>query len=100
MLAGLAPDVAVLATTATANDRVVGDVLEQLGVGAGGGEDGRPVLRSYRGPLARRSLRLEVVALPRPAERLAWLVETLPTLEGSGIVYTLTKRDAEQVTAS
>ncbi len=99
MLAALAPDVAVLATTATANDRVVGDVLEQLGVGAGGSDDGSPVLRSYRGPLARTSLRLEVVALPRPAERLAWLVETLPRLEGSGIVYTLTKRDAEQVAA-
>ena len=97
MLEALAPKVAVLATTATANDRVVADVLEQLGVGAGGGDDGLPVLRSYRGPLARGSLRLEVVALPRPAERLAWLAETLPGLEGSGIVYTLTKRDAEQV---
>ncbi len=97
MLGALGADVAVLATTATANDRVVADVLEQLGVGAGGGEDGLPVLRSYRGPLARGSLRLEVVTLPRPAERLAWLAETLPALEGSGIVYTLTKRDTEQV---
>ncbi len=97
MLAALAPEVAVLATTATANDRVVADVLEQLGVGATAGDDGLPVLRSYRGPLARTSLRLEVVDLPRPAERLAWLVETLPQLDGSGIVYTLTKRDAEQV---
>ncbi|MDQ3629943.1 MAG: RecQ family ATP-dependent DNA helicase [Actinomycetota bacterium] len=96
MLAALGPEVAVLATTATANDRVVADVLEQLGVGAAD-DDGQPVLRSYRGPLARTSLRLEVVTLPRPAERLAWLVETLPQLEGSGIVYTLTKRDAEQV---
>ncbi|HWF25730.1 MAG TPA: helicase-related protein, partial [Solirubrobacteraceae bacterium] len=52
-----------------------------------------------RGPLARTSLRLEVVELPRPAERLAWLVEHLPALDGSGIVYTLTKRDAEQVAA-
>jgi len=97
MLAALGPDAAVLATTATANDRVVGDVLEQLGVGAGQGDDGLPVLRSYRGPLARTSLRLEVVDLPRPAERLAWLVQTLPQLDGSGIVYTLTKRDTEQV---
>ncbi len=46
-----------------------------------------------------RSLRLEVLELPRPAERLAWLVEHLPALPGSGIVYTLTKRDAEQVAA-
>jgi ATP-dependent DNA helicase RecQ len=94
MLGALPPGVPVLGTTATANDRVVGDVLEQLE--APGGEP----LRSYRGPLARTSLRLEVLELPRPAERLAWLVEHLggsDALPGSGIVYTLTKRDAEQV---
>ena len=92
ILDALAPGVAVLATTATANDRVVADVLEQLA-------DGRP-LRSYRGPLARTSLRLEVLELPQPAQRLAWLVEWLggrDAIPGSGIVYTLTKRDAEQV---
>ncbi|MEX2412427.1 MAG: RecQ family ATP-dependent DNA helicase, partial [Thermoleophilaceae bacterium] len=100
MLDALAPDAAVLGTTATANDRVVGDVLEQLAPvdeasrTANGGGD---ALRSYRGPLARTSLRLETLDLPRPAERLAWLVEHLPSLPGSGIVYTLTKRDAEQV---
>ena len=89
MLALLAPDVAVLGTTATANDRVVGDVVQQL--------SGTEPLRSYRGPLARTSLRLEVVQLPQPAQRLAWLAEHLPTLPGAGIVYTLTKRDCEQV---
>jgi ATP-dependent DNA helicase RecQ len=93
ILAALGPDAAVLATTATANDRVVDDVLEQLG---GGRTD---ALRSYRGPLARTSLRLETVSLARPAERLAWLVEHLPEMTGSGIVYTLTKRDAHQVAA-
>ena len=93
MLDALGPAVAVLGTTATANDRVVGDVLEQLA--PAGGEP----LRSYRGPLARTSLRLEVLELPQPAQRLAWLVEHLPALQGSGIVYTLTKRDAEQVAA-
>ena len=91
MLDALAPDVAVLGTTATANDRVVADVLEQLAVASG------EPLRVYRGPLARTSLRLEVLELPRPAQRLAWLVEHLPALPGSGIVYTLTKRDTEQV---
>ncbi len=91
MLDALAPGVAVLGTTATANDRVVGDVLAQLAAG-----DGEP-MRSYRGALARTSLRLEALELPRPAERLAWLVEHLLALSGSGIVYTLTKRDAEQV---
>ena len=91
MLALLPDGVAVLGTTATANDRVVADVTEQLGAG-----DAAP-LRAYRGPLARTSLRLEVVDLPRPAQRLAWLAEHLPRMPGSGIVYTLTKRDAEQV---
>ncbi|HEY2769630.1 MAG TPA: RecQ family ATP-dependent DNA helicase [Solirubrobacteraceae bacterium] len=94
MLLALPPEVAVLGTTATANDRVVADVVEQLGVGSSG-----DALRTYRGPLARSSLRLEVLELPRPAERLAWLASTLPSLPGSGIVYTLTKRDAEQVAA-
>ena len=94
MLAALSEDTAVLATTATANDRVVADVTEQLALDARGHEH---PLRTYRGPLARTSLRLEVVDLPRPAQRLAWLVEHLPSFEGSGIVYTLTKRDAEQV---
>ncbi|HST43293.1 MAG TPA: DEAD/DEAH box helicase, partial [Conexibacter sp.] len=109
MLAALPEGVSVLGTTATANDRVVADVLEQLGAGteagsgagvAHGGGAGRvpeEPLRSYRGPLGRSSLRLEALELPRPAERLAWLVERLPELPGSGIVYTLTKRDAEQV---
>jgi ATP-dependent DNA helicase RecQ len=93
MLALLPAGVAVLGTTATANDRVVEDVTEQLAAG-----EAAP-LRAYRGPLARTSLRLEVVDLPRPAQRLAWLAEHLPGLEGSGIVYTLTKRDADQVAA-
>jgi len=93
MLDALAPDVAVLGTTATANHRVVADVSEQLTA------PGVPPLRSYRGTLARTSLRLEVLELPQPAQRLAWLVQHLPTLPGSGIVYTLTKRDAEQVAA-
>jgi ATP-dependent DNA helicase RecQ len=91
MLGALDPGVAVLATTATANDRVVADVVDQLA------EPGSEPLRTYRGPLARTSLRLEALERPRPAQRLAWLVEHLPSLPGSGIVYTLTKRDADQV---
>ncbi len=101
MLALLPAGVAVLGTTATANDRVVQDVTEQLAAQSAAGPPacGHPPLRAYRGPLARTSLRLEVVDLPRPAQRLAWLAEHLPELDGSGIVYTLTKRDADQVAA-
>src|SRR5687768_10706951 len=74
VLAALSPDVAVLCTTATANDRVVADVAEQLRVGARSDEQ----LTVYRGALARSSLRLEVVTLPEPAARLAWLATWLP----------------------
>ena len=91
MLERLPEGVPVLCTTATANDRVVADVEEQLSVGRAAG------LRTYRGPLGRTSLRFEVVDLPGQADRLAWLASHLPELPGSGIVYTLTKRDADLV---
>ncbi len=92
MLERLPDGVGVLCTTATANDRVVADVEEQLRTG----HSGAPLV-AYRGPLGRTSLRFEVVELPGQADRLAWLATHLPQLPGSGIVYTLTKRDAEQV---
>jgi ATP-dependent DNA helicase RecQ len=79
----------VLATTATANNRVVDDVSTQLG----------PRLKVVRGPLLRESLRLENLRLPSQAARLAWLADRIPKFEGSGIVYTLTKRDSENVAA-
>jgi ATP-dependent DNA helicase RecQ len=87
MIDRLPDGVAVLCTTATANDRVVADIEEQLGTSA----------TTYRGPLGRSSLRFEVVELPGQADRLAWLARWLPELPGSGIVYTLTRRDAEVV---
>src|SRR3954465_2065704 len=92
VLVALPADVAVLGTTATANARVVADVTEQFQVGAGAER-----LTVYRGPLARASLRLEVVELPAPADRLAWLATWLPRFAGSGIVYCQTKRDTDTV---
>jgi ATP-dependent DNA helicase RecQ len=80
--------VPLLCTTATANDRVVSDIDEQLG--------GMEVLR---GPLDRASLALSVVALPRQADRLAWLAAAIPELPGAGIVYCLTVDDTERVAA-
>ncbi len=80
----------VLATTATANARVVTDVVEQLGAG------GHEVL-PLRGALARQSLRLGVLPLAAPEQRLAWLIAHLRELPGSGIVYTLTVSAAEDV---
>ncbi|MDQ2662142.1 MAG: DEAD/DEAH box helicase [Actinomycetota bacterium] len=87
--------VPVLATTATANSRVVADVAEQLGtaapdaVDAAHGGDDAPVV-TIRGPLARTSLRLGVLRLPDSTTRLAWLLSHLADLTGSGIIYTLT----------
>jgi ATP-dependent DNA helicase RecQ len=83
----LPPGVPLLATTATANDRVVEDVEDQLG----------PDLGVIRGPLSRDSLYIQVIELHDQAERLAWLVDYLATVTGSGIVYTLTVADAKRV---
>ncbi|RYY51625.1 MAG: ATP-dependent DNA helicase RecQ [Actinomycetales bacterium] len=96
------PDgVPVLATTATANERVVTDVEEQLGGGAGpGAADGagsQGEVLTLRGSLARTSLRLGSLTLPTSRERLGWLVSHLADLPGSGIVYTLTVSAAEDL---
>ena len=83
----------VLATTATANARVVTDVVEQLGAG------GHEVL-TLRGGLARESLRLGVLRQTSPEQRLAWLLAHLGDLPGSGIIYCLTVSAAEDVAAA
>ncbi|GAA4676291.1 RecQ family ATP-dependent DNA helicase [Pseudonocardia yuanmonensis] len=90
LIAELPEGIPVLATTATANDRVVTDVTEQLGLGSG-----QPLV--LRGSLDRASLRLSVVSIDSPAERLAWLASRLDELPGAGIVYTLTVQAAEEV---
>jgi ATP-dependent DNA helicase RecQ len=87
ILQTLPPGVPVAATTATANDRVVNDVVRQLG----------SKLQVQRGPLRRESLRLQNLVLPSRAERLAWLADRIPSLPGTGIVYVLTVRDAGRV---
>ncbi|BDP29038.1 RecQ family ATP-dependent DNA helicase [Vibrio vulnificus] len=86
ILRQLPPNTPVLGTTATANNRVVEDIQIQLGD-----------IQIQRGPLSRDSLALQTMVLPDQASRLAWLAQVIPTLEGTGIVYTLTVRDAEQV---
>lgn len=80
-------NVRLLATTATANERVMGDLQQILG----------PNLQVMRGELGRPSLFLQTIRLPGQAERLAWLARHIPQMQGSGIVYTLTVRDASQV---
>jgi ATP-dependent DNA helicase RecQ len=98
LLADLPAGTAVLATTATANARVVADVAEQLASPGTGSATARDVV-THRGPLARASLRLGVLDLPRPEDRLAWLAAHLDDLPGSGIVYALTVSAAEDAAA-
>ncbi|MBP1159471.1 MULTISPECIES: DEAD/DEAH box helicase [unclassified Rhodococcus (in: high G+C Gram-positive bacteria)] len=83
LIGELGEGIPVLATTATANDRVVADVSAQLGVG------GSETL-VLRGGLERESLRLSVVHIDEASKRAAWLGQQLNRLPGSGIIYTLT----------
>ena len=85
----LPENIRLLATTATANNRVMDDLKQVLG----------PSLEVSRGDLNRSSLLLQTIILPTQAERMAWLADQVPTIPGSGIIYTLTIRDANQVAA-
>ncbi|WP_091465439.1 RecQ family ATP-dependent DNA helicase [Paenarthrobacter nitroguajacolicus] len=85
LIAQLPKSVPVLATTATANSRVVHDIEEQLGAG----------VLTIRGALGRESLRLGVLTLPDSRDRLGWLLTHLTDMPGSGIIYTLTVSAAE-----
>lgn len=79
--------VPVLGTTATANNRVIKDIQEQIG------ED----LEICRGSLVRTSLRLQNIVIEDQASRFAWLAEKIPSLPGSGIVYCLTVADTNRL---
>lgn len=100
LLPELPAGIPVLATTATANSRVVLDITEVLGLpgvpglpGTGAGPD----VLVLRGDLDRESLQLGVLNLPSTPHRLAWLAEHLGELPGSGIIYTLTVAGSQQV---
>lgn len=86
ILRQMPPNMPLLGTTATANNRVIADVQSQLGD-----------IQIQRGTLVRESLSLQTLRLPDQASRLAWLAGHIPELPGTGIVYVLTIRDAEQV---
>ena len=83
------PTASVLATTATANERVTKDVSDQLGANT----------VTYRGTLARTSLTLSVVPGLSPLERYAWIADALEQLPGSGIIYVLTVAEADKLAA-
>ena len=78
----------VLATTATANTRVKEDLKRYIGQHS----------TLIQGDLGRSSLLLQTFHMPSHQERLAWLAEQLRRIEGSGIIYTSTRRDVARVT--
>lgn len=87
LLTALPPNVPVLASTATANNRVVEDIRAQLGAD----------LEVLRGRLSRESLQLQVIHLDEQSQRLAWLGQHLSELPGTGIIYCLTVNDCRRV---
>lgn len=94
LISSLPAGVPVLATTATANDRVSRDIAEQLSAAA------TAPVHVIRGPLSRTSLRLGVLALPDESQRLGWLMAHLNELPGSGIIYALTVSAAEDTASA
>jgi ATP-dependent DNA helicase RecQ len=87
VLQNMPQNMPVLATTATANNRVVSDIKEQLG----------DRLSIIRGPLTRKSLQLQNISIPNKSERLAWLATHLNSIPGTGIIYAKTTNDCEVV---
>ncbi|KAA1036921.1 RecQ family ATP-dependent DNA helicase [Macrococcus equipercicus] len=85
------PDhIAILGTTATANDRVIQDIKEQLGD-----------LNVFRGDLIRDNISIQVNPSQSKVERLAFITDALtrhPFLsQQQGIIYCLTKKECESV---
>ncbi|MDQ0205232.1 RecQ family ATP-dependent DNA helicase [Alkalicoccobacillus murimartini] len=79
-------NIPVLATTATANDRVVNDIVTQLGR-----------CEVIRGDLQRDSLYLHKLELPTSKEKYAWIVKNLKNMNGSGIIYATTIKECERL---
>lgn len=88
---GLPGNVTVLGTTATANDRVISDIKEQMGGN----------LEIVWGDLIRENLAIQVNPLQTREQRLAWLAQMLVGDEilsnGQGIIYCLTHSDCTAV---
>lgn len=83
----LPKNVPVLATTATANNRVVEDIKSQLG---------QDIVVS-RGPLLRESIAIQTVQLDSREERLVWILDHINEMPGTGIIYCLTVNDCRLV---
>ena len=75
----------LLATTATATKKVEADIAAQMG-----GD-----LTIIRGNLMRENFRLFVLNVNEVDDKLIWLGQNLPKLQGSGVLYTGTRVETE-----
>ncbi|MGB2841147.1 MAG: HRDC domain-containing protein [Halobacteriota archaeon] len=82
----LPQELPVLATTATATEKVAQDIIQQMGSN----------VKYIRGNLMRENLVLNVVSVSSDDDKLAFLAHSLPELEGTGIIYSGTRADTEE----
>jgi|TARA_B100001964_G_scaffold238054_1_gene302756 ATP-dependent DNA helicase RecQ len=79
----------VLATTATATERVASDIKNQVGKN----------LSIIRGNLLRDNFELSVVKVRDEETKMAWLAEFLQKQNGNGLIYTGTRVDTDLFSA-
>lgn len=75
----------VLATTATATEKVQYDIEGQIG-----GQ-----LTTIRGNLARSNLELQVIKVQSEDEKMIWLAQNINSFSGTGLIYTGTRVNTE-----
>ena len=85
LVKSLPNNVPILATTATATKRTEEDILRQIG-------DSMTVIR---GNLMRENFELYVSKVKSEDEKLKWLAQYIPQMEGTGIIYTGTRVNTE-----
>jgi len=79
----------VLATTATATERVASDIKNQVGEN----------LSIIRGNLLRDNFELSVIKVYNEESKMAWLAEFLQKQDGNGLVYTGTRVNTDLFSA-
>jgi ATP-dependent DNA helicase RecQ len=82
-------DFPILATTATANNRVIEDLKSQIG----------PSLYVSKGSLYRDNLYIQLLDLKNKVNRYAWILKNIQGLKGTGIIYCLTTKDCDDLSS-
>ena len=86
LIESLPNSVPILCTTATAQDKVIEDIKSKISG-----------IALQRGPLTLESLELQTMRVSSKEEGLAWLKDHILKLPGTGIIYTLKKRDTSLI---